>query len=85
MRTACLYNFDPLQPHFYTVKPGITGVYIIFCSKHRLWDSLEPPRLGEAVLTSIHNLCCEHKNEKYPSRKHAYLNTHVLKILPGKK
>ena len=37
----------PLKPHFYIVKLGFTGVYIIFsyfCSKHRLWYSLEPPR-----------------------------------------
>ena len=26
----CLYNFDPLQPHFYIVKLGFTGVYIIY-------------------------------------------------------
>ena len=35
-----LYNFDPLKPHFYTVKLGFTGVYIIFlisAQKHRLW------------------------------------------------
>ena len=35
-----LYNFDPLQPHFYIVKLGFTGVYIIFlisAQKHRLW------------------------------------------------
>ena len=25
-----LYNFDPLIPHFYIVKLGFTGVYIIF-------------------------------------------------------
>ena len=34
-----LYNFDPLQPHFYIVKLGFTGVYIIFlisAQKHRL-------------------------------------------------
>ena len=34
---TCLYSFDPLKPHFYTVKLGFTGVYINFCSKHRLW------------------------------------------------
>ena len=31
-----LYNFDPLKPHFYIVKLGFIGVYIIFlifCSK----------------------------------------------------
>ena len=25
---TCLYNFDPLKPHFYIVKLGLTGVYI---------------------------------------------------------
>ena len=25
-----LYNFDPFKPHFYIVKLGFTGVYIIF-------------------------------------------------------
>ena len=25
-----LYNFDPLKAHFYTVKLGFIGVYIIF-------------------------------------------------------
>ena len=25
-----LYNFDPLKPHFYTVKLGFTGVYFLF-------------------------------------------------------
>ena len=37
---TCLYNIDPLKPHFYTVKLGFTGVYIIFfisAQKHRLW------------------------------------------------
>ena len=35
-----LYSFDPLKPHFYIVKLGFTGVYIIFlisAQKHRLW------------------------------------------------
>ena len=29
MKTS-LYNFDPLKPHFYIVKLGFIGVYIIF-------------------------------------------------------
>ena len=36
----CLYNFDPIKPHFYIVKLGFTGVFIIFlisAQKHRLW------------------------------------------------
>ena len=46
---TCLYNFDALQPHFYIVKLGLKGVYIIFlisAQKHRLWYSLEPPSRG---------------------------------------
>ena len=37
---TCLYNTDPLKPHFYIVDMAFTGVYIIFsyfCLKHRLW------------------------------------------------
>ena len=35
---TCLYNFDPLQPHFYIVKQGLTGVYIIFLiSAQKTW------------------------------------------------
>ena len=40
IRKTYLYNFDPLKPHFYTVKLGFTGVYISFlisAQKHRLW------------------------------------------------
>ena len=61
---TCLYSFDPLKPHFYIVKLGFTGVYIIFlisAQKHRL---LVLVRM-EAVLTSTHNLCFEQKCEKY--------------------
>ena len=46
---TCLYNFDPLKPHFYIVKLGFTGVNIIFLISARNIDceySLEPPRRG---------------------------------------
>ena len=46
---TCLYNFDPLKPHFYRVKLGFTGVYIIFLISVQNIDcgySLEPPRRG---------------------------------------
>ena len=46
---ACLYNFDPLKPHFYIVKLGFTGVYIIFLFLLKNIDcgySLELPRRG---------------------------------------
>ena len=41
-----LYNFDPIKPHFYIVKLGFTGVYIIFLISAQNIDcgySLEPP------------------------------------------
>ena len=44
-----LYNFDPLKPHFYIVKLGFTGVYIIFLISAQNIDcgySLEPPQRG---------------------------------------
>ena len=44
-----LYSFDPLKPHFYIVKLGFTGVYIIylFLLKNIYCGySLEPPRRG---------------------------------------
>ena len=56
-----LYNFDPLNPHFYIVKLGFTRVYIIFLISAKNIDcgySLEP---------STHNLCFEQKYEKYLS------------------
>ena len=48
-RQTCLYNFDPLKPHFYVVKLGFTGVYIIFLISALNIDygySLEPPHRG---------------------------------------
>ena len=42
-----IYNFDPLKPHFYIVKLGSTGVYIIFVISAQKIDcgySLKPPR-----------------------------------------
>ena len=44
---TCLYNFDNHKPHFYIVKLGFTGVYIIFLIFAQIIDcgySLEPPR-----------------------------------------
>ena len=45
---TCLYNFDPLKPHFYIVKPGFIGVYIIFFLLKSIdcGCSLEPPHRG---------------------------------------
>ena len=44
-----LYNVDPLKPHFYKVKLGFTGIYIILLISAQNIDrgySLEPPRRG---------------------------------------
>ena len=59
---TCLYNFDPFKPHFYIVKLGFTGEYIIFlisAQKHRLWYSLEPPQRVPTIYVF------EQKCEKY--------------------
>ena len=58
-----LYNFDPFIPHFYTVKLGFTGVYIIFLTR----SSAQKRRLWVLVRTasSTHNPCFEQKYEKY--------------------
>ena len=63
-----LYNIAPLKPHFYIVKLGFTGVYIILRISAKNIDcgySLEPPRRGGS--NSTHNLCFEQKYEKYQS------------------
>ena len=47
---TCLYNFEPLKPHFYIVKLGLQGYTLFFL-------------FIEAVLTSTNNLCFEQKYE----------------------
>ena len=86
----CLYNFDPLKPHFFIVKLGFTGVFIIFSYSAKNIDcglSLEPPRRGGS--NGTHNLCFEQKYEKYQNllsenfqvlevKFSVYLNRHVF-------
>ena len=85
---TCLYNFDPFKPHFYIVKLGFTGLYIIFLISAQNIDcgySLD----DVAVLTSIHNLCFVPKYEKYQNflsenfhflvvKFSIYLNRHIF-------
>ena len=60
-----LYNLDPIKPRFYTENWGLRGVYIIFLIFAQNIDcGTRWNRLGEAVLTSTHNLCFEQKYEK---------------------
>ena len=51
----------PLKPHFYIVKLGFTGVYIIFLISAQNIDCGYSLVL---VLTSTHNLCFDQKCEK---------------------
>ena len=48
--TTRLYNFDPLKPHFYIIKLGLTGVYTLFflllIKNIDCGYSLEPSRRG---------------------------------------
>ena len=63
-----LYNFNPLKPHFYIVKLGFTGVYIISLILLKNIDcgySLEPPLRGGS--NEYPNLCFEQEYEKYQS------------------
>ena len=49
IKKTYLYNFDPLEPHFYLVKLGFTGVYVISLISAQNMDcgySLEPPHRG---------------------------------------
>ena len=62
----CLCNYDPIKPHFYIVKLGFTGVYVVFLISTQNIDcgySLKPPRRGGS--NEYHNLCFEQKFEKY--------------------
>ena len=63
---TCLYRFDPLKLHFYTVKLEFTRVYVIFlitAQKHRLWYSLEPLCLVGS--NEYPQSMFEHQYEKY--------------------
>ena len=60
-----LYDFYPFKPHFYIVKLGFKGVYVIFlisAQKHRLLYSLEPPLRGGS--NEYHNLYFEQKYKR---------------------
>ena len=46
---TCLYTFDPLKPHFYTVKLNFQGYTLFFLFLLKNIDCayvLEPPRRG---------------------------------------
>ena len=66
----CLYNFDPLKPHFYIVILEFTWVYIIIFFFYFCWKknvncgyTLEPHRRGDSNVYP--QLSFEQKYEKY--------------------
>ena len=58
----------PLNPTFIQENWGLKGYTIFFLFLLKTWImGTRKDRLGEAVLTSPHNLCFEQKYEKYQS------------------
>ena len=56
---TCLYNVEPLKPHFHILKLGLTGVYIIFlisAQKHRLWVLVRTASLVPTIYVLSRNL-----------------------------
>ena len=65
---TCLYNVDSLKSQYYIVKLEFTWVLIIvLISAQNIDCGYSLNRLGNAVLTSTHNLCFEQKCKKYPN------------------
>ena len=65
----CRCNFDPLKPHFYIVKLGFTGVYIIFlifAQNIRLWVLV---RNASPTIPTIYDLSRNTKNIRIFYRK----------------
>ena len=70
---TCLYNFDPLKPHFYIVKLGFTGVYIIFLtSTHNLCFEQKYEKYQNLLSENFHFLVVNFS---------VYLNRHVFVML----
>ena len=76
---TCLYNFDPLKPHFYIVKLGFTGVYIIFLiSAINRGGSNEYPQ-SMFVSRNMKNISFLSENFHFLEVKFSlYLNRHVF-------
>ena len=63
---TCLYNFDPIKPHFYTGGlQGYTLFFLFLLKNIGCGYSLEPPRRGGS--NEYLNLCFEQKYENIRS------------------
>ena len=75
---TCPCNEHPLTPHFYIVKLGFTGVYIIFLFL------LQNIGCGYSLEPRTHNLCFEQKNEtlqkNYIENYHFYCRENRCKL-----
>ena len=82
IRKTHLYNFDPLKPHFYTVKLEFTGVYIIFlisAQKHTLWVLVRTTFVLNRNMKNIRIFLSE--NFHFLAVKFSvYLNRHVSEM-----
>ena len=68
---TCLYNFDPLKPHFHIVKLGFTGVYIeaVLTSTHNLYFEQKYEKYQNFLSENFHFLVVKFS---------VYLNRHVF-------
>ena len=76
-----LYNIDPLKPHFYIVKLGFTGVYIIFLISAQNIDcgySLEPSHMFWAEIWKISEFFIWNFHVFLVVKFSVYLNRHVF-------
>ena len=82
---TCLYNFDLLKPHYYIVKLGFTGVYIIFlisAQKHRLWVLVRTASPIYVLSRNMKNISFLSENFQFLEIKFSiYLNRRVLVML----
>ena len=81
-----LYNFEPLKPHFYIVKLGFTGVYIIFlisAQKHRFWVLVRTASVFKNDLRKISEFFLSENVHFLAVKFSVYLNRHVF-VMKGK-
>ena len=82
---TCPWNEYPLTPHFYIVKLGFTGVYIIFLFLLQNIDcgySLEPPRWGGSnVYPQFMFWAKIRKKSHFTSDNYRFFSLEILKYI----
>ena len=81
----CLYNFEPLKPHFYIIKLGFTRVYIILfisAQKHRLWVPVRTASLRPfQQVPTIYVLSRNMKNIRIFYLKTSFFDSKIFSII----